>query len=437
VALPSSPSPSSSGAPPPEPGASIFEIGELISGMYEIRSILGAGGMGQVFEAHDTLLNRRVAIKAAWAGQDDPVRKEAQALAAVRHPSMVTVYTVGNHEGIEYVVMERVYGVSLESYLNKKRAMSERLSVGEALDLMIAIGEGLDAVHRAGIAHRDVKPGNIMIAPGNRVVLMDFGLFLPEFDVSGQTMVAGSPEYMAPEAIENQIEPGAGALVDLYAFGVLGFQLLAGHPPYEAEDVQEVWGKHLYSDIPDVRAERGDVPQALAELLSEMMAKHAHERPQSVDAVLWQLRRIQSQKDARLDDASFSVLVVDDDREVARVLGHYVKKAVPEADVRTVYDGDTAIDAVREREPDLMLLDLQMPRMNGIEVCMYLRGARLAERCTIGMVSAGAQEQDLALLRQLGLTHFLGKGPRLADDVAGLVREVRKHSPASMRPPRR
>jgi CheY-like chemotaxis protein len=122
------------------------------------------------------------------------------------------------------------------------------------------------------------------------------------------------------------------------------------------------------------------------------------------------------------------VLVVDDDPEIQRVMGFYVKKAVPDADIRTARDGDSAIQAVRDRQPDVMLLDLQMPRMNGIEVCMYLQGTNLADRCTIVAMSAGAQEHDVQLLRQLGISRFVVKDAGLRDRVTVQLRELRERA---------
>src|SRR6185369_11186333 len=103
--------------------------------------------------------------------------------------------------------------VTLEEHLKQRRSRNEVLTLSEALELLIAIADGLAAIHQAGIAHRDVKPGNLMVAPGGRIVFTDFGLFAPQFERIAR--VAGSPEYMAPEAIRNQVEPGRAHLVDL------------------------------------------------------------------------------------------------------------------------------------------------------------------------------------------------------------------------------
>lgn len=401
----------------------VFSTGDVLADTYEVRGLLGSGAMGQVYEAQDLLLKRRVAIKVAKEGVDPAMlRYEAQALAAVRHPSVVTVYAVARHRGREMVVMERVYGVSLETHLARHRVRKQTVPLGEVVELLSAIADGLSAVHRAGIAHRDIKPPNIMLSPGNRIVLMDFGLFLPEAEVASQTNIAGSPEYMAPEAIRNIVEPGAGHLVDIYALGVLGFELLTGEVPYTGELIAEVWDAHLKSPVPDVRKKRPDVPTALAKLLRAMMAKDPRNRPQSADAVRWALSRALSPQPSV--EEKLRVLIVDDAPEVARLLTHYVKKEIADAEVRVVGDGDAAIEAFERREPHILLLDLQMPKTNGIEVCMYLKGTHADSRCVIVPVTAGAQDEDLELLAQLGLDRVLMKGPSLAKQVTTLVREV-------------
>ncbi len=419
---------------PPDEPSDIFEVGQVLSDTYEIRAVLGAGAMGQVFEAHDLLLHRKVAIKAAWPEvQESPIRKEAQALAAIRHPGMVQVHAVGHHDGIEYVVMERVVGVSLETHLERRFAKGERFDIVEALDLLIPIADALVAVHGAGIAHRDIKPGNVMLATGGRAVLMDFGLFLPEFEVAAQDTIAGSPQYMAPEAITNSVEPGAGGLVDLYALGVVAFEVLTGHPPYGGRTPDEVWDKHLYEDVPEACALRAEIPRELSGLVTELLAKDPGQRPQNAEAVLFRLRALRAQAAAQPREEPLDVLVVDDDKDLAKVLSFYVKKASPHAEVRVAHNGEAAIAAIKEREPHLLLLDLHMPRMSGVEVCMYLRGEGIAEKMSITVVSAGAQDEDRSLLGTLGIHSFIQKGDGLAAAVSALVKEERARRAAARR----
>lgn len=410
----------------PEESRPIFAPGEIVAESYEIRCLLGEGGMAQVWEARDHVLDRRVALKAAWPNPLlPPLRNEARALAAFRHPSLVTVHALAEHRGIEFIVMERIYGISLADHIEQRNNAGVRFEVDEVLSPLIDIAEGLAVVHRAGIAHRDIKPDNVMLTADLRVVLMDFGLVLPEFDVSSQQIVAGSPPYMPPEALSNQVERGAGQLVDIYALGVLAFEMLAGHRPFrDANDVAELWGMHSDGFIPDIAAERDDLPKGLAGLITEMLAKDPSARPQSAEGVAWSLKRMRADNERRVAVPSGSersdtppgieVLLVEDDADLAKIMKFYVTQSLGDSvRIRHATDGEMAVAMLRQRAPDLMLLDLHMPKMNGVEVCMHVRGERIADDMKIVAVSAGAQEHDLQLLHQLGIYRFIQKGADL------------------------
>ena len=174
----------------------IFRIGELVSGTYEIRAVLGNGGMGQVFDAQDVGLVRRVAIKANFADIElqFSIRNEARALAAIRHPGVVGVYAIGCHDGIDYMVMEHVSGVTLAHHLDR---IGPNMPLPERLDVLVAIADGMAAIHRAGISHGDIKPENILLAASGRVVLMDLGLVRAAYEPD-RGIVAGTPDFMAP-----------------------------------------------------------------------------------------------------------------------------------------------------------------------------------------------------------------------------------------------
>lgn len=273
----------------------LFSVGEVLNDVYEIRRLLGEGGMGQVFEAHDLVLNREVAIKAYWptvySASSGLLRREAQALAAIQHPGLASVFTMGLHADTEYLVMERIRGVPLDELMKQRHRLSERVPLGEAIRIVLALADVLHAVHAAGCLHRDVKPGNVMLAGRERVVLMDFGLFLPEGELSGRTLLAGSPGYMAPESILDRVLPGAGHLVDLYALGVIAFELLAGRIPFPADSLDQILDHHLHASPPDLAALVPDVPPRLAALTRELLSKEPYDRPDSEELV-WRLRAI-------------------------------------------------------------------------------------------------------------------------------------------------
>lgn len=408
----------------------IFAAGELLDGVYEIMELLGRGGMGQVFEAHDHLLNRRVAIKAAWPNPlTPPLRNEARALAAFQHPSLVSVHTLGEHRGIDYLVMERIYGVSLTQHAATRWSSGQSLTAAEVVQLVAPAAEGLSVVHRAGLVHRDIKPDNIMLTPVHRVVLMDFGLVLPEFDVNGKQRVAGSPPYMAPEALLNTAEPGHGHLADIFGLGVVAYELMTGYRPFPGTTVREVIASHDRGQPQPVSELLPDCPLALSQVVQEMLSPDPLMRIQSAEAVAWQMRAVRDERPRSGDPGTIggngpSVLIVDDDVDLARILTFYVRQIVGRADIRVAHDGEEALKEVQRKEPDVMLLDLHMPRMNGVEVCMQLKGEGLGQSCSIISVSAGAQDHDVQLLHQLGIHHFVEKGSNLRERLRAVFAEV-------------
>jgi serine/threonine-protein kinase len=284
--------PDTIGAAPPT-GVDIFLPGQIVEGKYEIRGLLGAGGMGQVYEARDRGLNRLVAIKAAWPSVGPgPLKREAQVLAAFRNPSLVTVHELGAHEGIEFLVMERLSGTTLADHLVARQ--SAPLPFTESVDLLLALCDALEPLHQSGLAHADLKPPNIMLVPGGRVVLLDFGIARIEQLRAGAQRITGSPHYMAPEAIRGAVGVGEAHLVDLYALGVIGYVLLVGAAPYDHANPVELMMLHLHQAAPRVGAGRVDAPAALDRLIHELLAKDPSERPAAVDVVRGELRRVRA-----------------------------------------------------------------------------------------------------------------------------------------------
>jgi serine/threonine-protein kinase len=401
----------------------LFRAGELLNGNFEIRSLIGQGGMGQVFEAFDVQLSRSVAVKALLPGMHSPwLREEARALAAFSHPSVVTIYAMGRHREIDFIVMERLYGSSLALHL-AKRTGTERMAVDEVLDVCLALSDGLTQLHRASVAHRDIKPGNIMLCPGNRVVLLDFGLVLPESDVSASSDPCGTPQYMAPEIVSRSVMPGDRKLIDLYALGTIAFEMLVGAAPFPDGTPEQIMQRQLYEMPPRVSTLRPDVPEELDELLSDLLAKDPKERPQSAEEVSWTLRQIRNGAQAE-EAPSLSVGIVDDDAHSTRLLSLYVRSTLPQAQIRTARDGEAGLSLVRESIPDLLLLDLQMPGMNGLELAMYLRSTHQFDGCRIVALSGRAGEHDLRLLRELGITEFIPKSAQTKEQLTVILQDL-------------
>ncbi len=284
-----SPVPTLAVVPADEPEVGPFSTGQVLAGSYQIVCRLARGGMGVVYDARDLALERRVAIKAPLSAAFGPaLRREALALASIHSSAFVTVFQLGREHDVEFMVMERIFGETLKARLDDLRTRGRCVGLAEALHVLVSITAALVSAHRAGVAHRDLKPANVILTP-DRVVLVDLGLFVPEVLVGPDNEVSGSPEYVAPEVLRRDVARGEGPLVDLYALGVLAFELLTGSTPFVDARPALTLRKHLRSMPPNVCALREDVPRALGDLVEQLLAKDPKRRPVSAEAVLWEL----------------------------------------------------------------------------------------------------------------------------------------------------
>ena len=407
-----------------------FSTGQVLAGSYEITAVLGVGGMGVVYEAHDRLLDRTVAIKAPVDSACAPaLRREAVAMAAVHHPNLVTPYTLARAAGVEFLVMERVFGMTLEDRITEAWNAERPIPFDEALGHLISVTDALTAVHRAGVAHRDVKSANVMIS-GRRVVLVDLGLATPEIEIRAGGTLAGSVEYMAPELILDGVKPGRGPLVDLYALGVVAFELLAGRRPFESPTTRGMLSAHLHEAIPDLRSLRADVPDKLAELVRQMLAKAPEERPESSEAVLWRLNAIRAELPRGPAAAGaapqLSVLIVDDDPELGALLKRSLQWTLPRLVVTTVTDPAGALARMKRSSPDIAIVDLNMPGMNGVELCMNLNSFPWRTRPVVVAMSGRCSYDDLALLRSLDVYDFVRKDEGFVPRMCNVIGDVRR-----------
>lgn len=262
-------------------------IGRHIAGKYEVQSEVGRGGMGIVYRAFDTGLRRPVAIKVLaphLAGDPQFVQRfqhEAIAAGNLHHSNIVTIYDVGAERGagdhgqdIPYIVMQYVAGESLDHWLRRRR---RPMPLPDAARVARQIGDALHYAHSRGMVHRDVKPANVMLDDDDHVTLMDFGLVrageMSKLTQSGT--VLGTPAYMAPEQI-------TGATVDrradVYAFGVVIYELLAGDVPFVRTTPMAVAHAHVYDPPPPLREKRPDVPPAVESVVLKALAKNPEER---------------------------------------------------------------------------------------------------------------------------------------------------------------
>jgi serine/threonine protein kinase len=258
-------------------------------GQYELKELLGAGGMGAVYLAYQTMLERHVAIKvlniALLNDPDYSTRfiREARTSAALEHPHIVPVYDYGTHNGISYVVMRYLTGGTLAERLNHSRDTGRPLpSLSEVATIVRQLAGALDYAHSRGVIHRDVKANNVMFDDKGTAFLVDFGIAKLMFATSALTgtgTTMGTPSYMAPEQWRG--EPATPA-VDQYALGVLTYAMLTGRMPFEAETPFALMHKHLNEEPTPLSVFRGDLPDGVRAVLQKVLAKDPQHRYESV-----------------------------------------------------------------------------------------------------------------------------------------------------------
>src|SRR5262249_15909479 len=256
---------------------------------YEIVTLLGAGGMGEVYRARDTALKRDVAIKVLpefWSRDPERLRRfelEAQAAAALNHPNIVSIFHVGQHDGAPYIVTELLHGESLRDRLHHGP-----MRLREVLDLGIEIARGLAAAHDAGIVHRDLKPENLFLTRDGRVKILDFGLakLAPAHaaGADGPTVtllestpgeVVGPLGYMAPEQVRGL---AADALTDIFGLGVILYEMLTGHRAFRKPTSAETMSAILNEDPPPISRLAAGTPPGLQRVSYRCLAKNPEQR---------------------------------------------------------------------------------------------------------------------------------------------------------------
>lgn len=251
--------------PPSDTGAAI-DLGTVVDGRYRVESELGRGGMGVVYLGRDTWLDRYVALKMiapSWAKDGEAAscfQREAKALASIRSPYVVQVYAFGVHQGRYFFAMEYVRGRSVLQILTEHRKHGDTIPTHRTLTILNRIAQGIDAVHAAGILHRDVKPSNIVIEEDTgRPVLVDFGLAVPGDD-PGAALAIGTPQYMAPEQGGVGV-PGAVVTksIDIYALGITAFEMLTGELPFDATDRPRLMRQHARKQPPLLSSKRREL----------------------------------------------------------------------------------------------------------------------------------------------------------------------------------
>jgi two-component system LytT family response regulator len=376
-------------------------IGRTLS-HYRVLEEIGRGGMGVVYRALDTTLGREVALKVLGSSaarepeQERRLKQEARAAASLAHPAVSVVYEIDEADGATFIAMELVRGRPLAALL-----AGTPLEPVRALDLAIEIAEGLAEAHARGVVHRDLKPKNVMLTESGHAKIIDFGLAKllrprPPFESGADTpawsdtdpgRILGTAAYMSPEQVRGA---EVDARSDLFAFGALLYEMLSGEPAFRRETGVETLHAVLKEPAPRLHdAGTGAAGPVLQRVLDRCLAKAPGDRYASATELLAEIREARRRLEApdsgerpaaevrgapvpAAVPAVLRVLVVDDEEPARSLLREYLGRAGGVEIVGECRNGFEAVKAVHDLAPDLLFLDIQMPKLNGFEVLELL-----------------------------------------------------------------
>ena len=419
-------------------------------GTYRLISMLGAGGMGEVWRAEDTRLLREVAVKIlADHIANDPEWKarflrEARTIAQLNHPNIATIFAI-EHEGEKvFIVMELIEGESLTNIMAARGAMEPR----EAVRISRQVAEALEEAHSKGIVHRDIKPDNVMVARRN-VKVLDFGIAkqiggavtrdTPALTQGG--MIVGTPYYMSPEqALGKTLDHRS----DLFSVGVVLYEALAGHRPFAGETMTETMMHIIMTEPPDIGAVAPRVPRGLREVVGRCLQKHPDRRFGSAGELIEALDRIDykdfdipapppSPESSKIPTQPVAVapptaqpvagrraLVADDD-PVARYLIANILSANGFA-FDEASNGADAVKCLKQNEYSIIFLDLLMPRIDGWGVLDFMRRMK-ADKLPRLFVITGVKDQSISAADRDVVAGVIYK-PLNPDEVGKVIKQA-------------
>jgi putative two-component system response regulator len=391
-------------------------------GPYLIVDRIGRGGMATVYRAHHPALDRFVAIKVLpeFFADDESYRErfqlEAQSVARLHHPNILNAFDFGQDRGVPYLVMELIEGGTLGD------RMGSPMDIQQVVRWLRPIAGALDYAHANGVLHRDIKPSNILVRPDGTPVLADFGLAKLADSVRKLTasgVVFGTPEYMSPEqAVGEPLGPGA----DQYSLSAVAYEMLTGHVPFTGETPGAVLISHISRAMPATRELPGEISDHVDQALRKGMAKAPQNRYPTVGAFV-----------AALTPAAWPSLLADErpDRPTSQIRSNGAAPHVPivlvvddgaanrelieaclagiDCEIRTAEDGKTALRMIEAQAPDLVLLDVQMPGMDGYEVCSRIRARPRGALLPVVMITALDHTHDRVLALEAGADDFMSK----------------------------
>ena len=324
----------------------MLRSGTFISDRYEILERVGSGGMSDVYKAKCHKLNRFVAIKVLKQDYSEDksfvakFKTEAQSAAGLSHPNIVNVYDVGEDNGLYYIVMELIEGITLKQYIERKG----RLTIKESVSIAIQVAQGIEAAHNNHIIHRDIKPQNIIISKEGKVKVTDFGIARATTANTNtiNSNAVGSVHYISPEqARGGYIDEKS----DIYSLGITLFEMLTGRVPFEGDSTVTIALQHIQNDIPNLKALVPDIPISVEKIVYKCTQKKADRRYLKINSLIADLKRSLVTPDedfvvlSAVGNDGTTIIISDDEIST-------IKKAsaLTDDDIDTIQSGDTNND---------------------------------------------------------------------------------------------
>ena len=397
--------------------------GVRIGQHFVLDKMIGSGGMGVVYQAWQDDLERWVAIKFMATGRNSSgfeatiFKNEVRTMARCPHANVVPIHSTGNFEGVPYFVMDLVEGQSLQEWVAEHTVFDDERYEG-AIAILLQLCDAVCHLHENDLIHRDIKPTNILLKKGNVVQLTDFGVARHQDGMGFKGYVVGSPEYMAPEVFFGDVDPATEPLRDVYALGCVAFEVLTGVCAFRAESASELCRKHMLEAPQTPSKVRPDLPVAFDTVLARALAKDVRERTASVHELRAELLDAYR---TGLDPER--ILVLDDDNDWAELISSMLKKRFRNARVDVIAHPHEALLAVDMETYSLIIADLQMPALSGLEWTRKVRATRRGRDLPIVIVTGSGGAADWKEATELGVAAVLLK-PINGADLVHIVSRV-------------
>lgn len=388
------------------------EKGRILADRYELKELIGQGGMADVYLAYDDILKREVAVKILRSSlTGDPIyitrfHREARAAAALCHRNIVEIYDVGEEDDLYYIVMEYVRRQTLKELINKRGA----LHYVEAVDIMKQVVSATALAHSMGIVHRDLKPQNILVTDSGIVKIADFGIASIQSlsQVTQTDTIMGSLHYLAPEIARGE---KATPQSDIYALGVVFYELLRGDVPFNGESPVNIALKHMRDEIPSVRAYNPAIPQSVENIIIKATAKNINNRYQCADDMLDDLDTCLE----RLDEEKLTFDQVNTDPTIIASDSQFFTKTAP-------IDPETTQTEIEEIKPQDEKKKEPMDKKKKIAIGAAIAAVIVCLAIVAGFFLIGGNKDGM-MMDLVGKTEkeatalLIDKGYKVSDDV--------------------